>query len=435
MIWKDTKIKYFNYFPYDCTAVEEYLDQMAMRGWLLQSINRNFFKFKKIEPKKIKYSVDTVSKISAFDFKDSDVAVEYREYCEAAGWTYVCENAKTQIFCTEGENKIIPIHTDAEEKFKEVFKSSLYYVVNQFLTALLCMFSIYSTLFHRYIESLLVSNILIILEMLIIVLLILSIIQITSFVMWAIKARHQSVKNKFMPYNTYKQLRIRNILTSGGILVYIFTLLRGLIFSTTSNWQFVLLLFIILFSVVIMIYVNSVIEKKPFLTKTNEAMIIVGTIVSVVFIFMIIGQVIISSVTTSNRSSVLRQKANLSLTDFGYKENKDADIDLNKSIIAERIEYTNDNNGNYLSYTIFHSKYPWAIELSHNELLESLNKDHGVTVQEKSTNLPKNIKVFSYNYSESFILVSKDQVINIHKPVINISDEEFLDRVYKKLFY
>jgi len=77
---KDTKRTFFIFSPYECAAVEEYLELMSERGWLLQSIKGNFFKFKKTEQKNIKYSVDVLHKVSIFDHKDSDVALEYREY-------------------------------------------------------------------------------------------------------------------------------------------------------------------------------------------------------------------------------------------------------------------------------------------------------------------------------------------------------------------
>lgn len=68
MIWdKDKKTTNFMYQPYECTAVEEYLENMAEKGWLLERISGYFFTFKKIEPKKLKYSVDTFSKISVLD--------------------------------------------------------------------------------------------------------------------------------------------------------------------------------------------------------------------------------------------------------------------------------------------------------------------------------------------------------------------------------
>lgn len=85
---------------------------MAENGWLLQGVKGPFFKFKRIEPKKIKYSLDVLNKVSIFDHKDTETVLEYREYCTTAGWTYICQIGKIQIFYTEENNKTISIHTD-----------------------------------------------------------------------------------------------------------------------------------------------------------------------------------------------------------------------------------------------------------------------------------------------------------------------------------
>ena len=44
---KDTKRTFFIYLPYECAAVEEYLELMAEKGWLLQSIKGTFLNLKK----------------------------------------------------------------------------------------------------------------------------------------------------------------------------------------------------------------------------------------------------------------------------------------------------------------------------------------------------------------------------------------------------
>jgi hypothetical protein len=80
-IIRDTKITYFIYLPYEYAAVEEYLEQMAEKGWLLKSVSGPFFIFKRINPQKIKFSVDVLNKVSIFDHKDTEEALEYREYC------------------------------------------------------------------------------------------------------------------------------------------------------------------------------------------------------------------------------------------------------------------------------------------------------------------------------------------------------------------
>lgn len=89
---KSKKVIFFIYSPYECTAVEEYLEMMAEKGWLLESIYEYFFKFKRIEPKKLKYSVEACRRLSIYDEEDTEKSREYREYCIAAGWNYVCHS-------------------------------------------------------------------------------------------------------------------------------------------------------------------------------------------------------------------------------------------------------------------------------------------------------------------------------------------------------
>ncbi|WP_261829890.1 hypothetical protein [Inconstantimicrobium mannanitabidum] len=293
--------------------------------------------------------------------------------------------------------------------------------------------AIKNTIFSGNTEHLLASNLFIILGMLMIFFLILGVIQITSFLIWAIKARHQIVKNKFMPYNTYRQLRVRNILTNACILIYMFIFLKYLIFTTTNKWQFALLICIIIFSVVIMIYVNSVIEKKAFLGKTNEAIIILSTISFVVFIVFLIVNIIRPSITTSNEGSIQRENASLLLSDFGYKEDKSANINFYKSILATRTTCSEENSNNTLSYTVFQSKYSWVMDIQKKERLMRFNK-LGIYKIQHSVNIPSNIEIFTYDDKKSFVLVSKDKIVDINRSFYYTSDQEFLDKVCKKLF-
>ena len=76
---KEIKTRYFTFEPYECLAVEEYLEMMAKQGWLLDTINRPFFRFKKIEPQNLRFYVDIPN-------VREDRLGDYIEYCKAAGW-------------------------------------------------------------------------------------------------------------------------------------------------------------------------------------------------------------------------------------------------------------------------------------------------------------------------------------------------------------
>jgi hypothetical protein len=159
IMWgKNKKVVVFNFLSYECGAAEEYLEAMAEKGWLLLSAIGPFLKFKKIEPQKIKYTVDVLHKISEFDHKDSDIALEYREYCQKAGWEYVCQKGKILIFYTEDYENTIPIHTDGDEKLKSVIKASLSNVGSQLFITLLFISNLYMQLFAGSADYVIASN-------------------------------------------------------------------------------------------------------------------------------------------------------------------------------------------------------------------------------------------------------------------------------------
>ena len=114
-ISKNTFIKLVTIREHECKALEKYLEEKALEGWMIQDIICGFLIFKKKEPQKCKFAVDI------FTENEKD---EYIEYCEAAGWTHLLQHNKYFIFCTKDQG-ITPIQTDEEIVLKKVRKSIL----------------------------------------------------------------------------------------------------------------------------------------------------------------------------------------------------------------------------------------------------------------------------------------------------------------------
>lgn len=434
MISKDTKITYFIYAPYECTAVEEYLEQMAAKGWLLHGIKGPLFKFKKIIPQKIKYSVDALNKISIFDHKDPEVALEFREYCNTAGWTYICQTGKIQIFYAEEDKKVTPIHTDEDEKFKAVFKSSLYQIFNQLVIVVMMAFNIYIQSSDT--DYLLSSNSSIFLVVVMFFIIFINIIKFISFFLWVIKARRKLKENKFTPYNTYSQLRIKNIVIKTYTIVILFAIVvfLGFDYYTSKNFSIVILILLFIF-IIIPLCIQMFINKKKY-SKTTNLIIAIGSYLSSIFLLLFVVSTAISNIPTEvQQNEWSSEKPSLTLMDFGYEENTDGDayIDFNKSILAQRNEYSDGNKDKNLTYTIFQSNYPWAIRFHETRLVSRFN-NYDINLKHTNGNLPDNIKVYSDSKKSSFILVSENKVVNIRNHFSNISDDDFLNIVYKKLF-
>ncbi|MGK0465247.1 DUF2812 domain-containing protein [Clostridium sp.] len=449
---KDRKTTLFMYLPYECSALEEYLEKMAQKGWILKSTKRGFFKFRKIEIRKIeirkiKYSVDVLDSVSVFDHIDSDTALEYREYCEAVGWKYICEDGKIQIFYTEGDKEIISIHTDEEEKFNVVFKSSIKDVYAQMLLILFFIYSIYRQLTNNT-ELSLATNIGVCSLVLLLAVILMSIIGIVNFFIWVIKAKRHLKKNKLMPFNSYKQLRRKNILMIAYNLIVFIILLVAIFDIPASSKPYIPIVLIVFIPAISISCIKKYINRKKYSRDANIGIYIGIMIISLVVVnilgYVVLSHVDFDTITNTNikQSEVPTEKASLTFADFGYEKNGDKNLDIkfDKSIIAQRTFYRCNNGDSWLRYTVFESKYPWLIKLDENGItsinrLNNNNIHYSENIKLENTNLPANIRVYSGgSLKNHFVLVSEYKVIDLRINSNEIREDELLNMAYKKLF-
>lgn len=106
---------------YELGAIREYLEKMARKGWMFEGFHRNLFSFQKTAPKDVYFYVDVFEQGSWFDTRAEEETLDYVEYCENAGWNYVCTNGKFQIFYTENPNAI-PIETDLKKRLSLIMQ-------------------------------------------------------------------------------------------------------------------------------------------------------------------------------------------------------------------------------------------------------------------------------------------------------------------------
>ena len=54
---KDRKRNLSTFSFYDYTGIEKRLEKMALKGWLIENLSGGFWRYKKITPAKLKFSV------------------------------------------------------------------------------------------------------------------------------------------------------------------------------------------------------------------------------------------------------------------------------------------------------------------------------------------------------------------------------------------
>lgn len=109
---------------YDSEAMCRHFEQMAEKGLMFKSVKGLTYCYEWCEPKKVRFCVDCFDKATSFDTNAEPETLEYIEYCEKAGWHYVCTNGRLQYFYTD-DSSAVPIRTDSSASFKSVVRNTL----------------------------------------------------------------------------------------------------------------------------------------------------------------------------------------------------------------------------------------------------------------------------------------------------------------------
>lgn len=96
---------------YDYTRVTAHLEGMAQKGWALERISNSVWRYRRIEPKKLRYAVVYLPTSSEFDPEPTEDARRFQEFCAQAGWVQVANLAQMHIFVNEKPDPV-PIETD-----------------------------------------------------------------------------------------------------------------------------------------------------------------------------------------------------------------------------------------------------------------------------------------------------------------------------------
>lgn len=107
---------------YDRTGIQKMLEKQAQKGWMLESIGQLGWKYRRIEPKNVRFAVTYYANASMFDPEPTVGEALYQEFVEYSGWHFVASNAQMQIFCTEDENPV-PIETDPMVELQNIHRA------------------------------------------------------------------------------------------------------------------------------------------------------------------------------------------------------------------------------------------------------------------------------------------------------------------------
>lgn len=119
---KDTIYRVAFFSPYQREAMAEYLEKMAARGWLLDKTGNSVWRFRRIEPRRLRVEVVFFPDASGFDPGPTPELQTMAEYCARDGWTLLAQWGQAQVFMNDREDPT-PIETDPVTQVRIVHRA------------------------------------------------------------------------------------------------------------------------------------------------------------------------------------------------------------------------------------------------------------------------------------------------------------------------
>ena len=116
---KDVTYRLIDAYLYDYPYIEHLLTEQAANGWHLERARSALWKFRRGEPKNVRYEVTYSSAASAFNSRPTEAEEDLADLCAQAGWVRVATAAQLQIFRNE-DPSATPLETDENERLKNI---------------------------------------------------------------------------------------------------------------------------------------------------------------------------------------------------------------------------------------------------------------------------------------------------------------------------
>ena len=412
-ISKSKFVKLISIKEHECKALEEYLEEKALEGWMLEDIICGFLIFKKNKPQKCKFAVDI--------FTDNNKD-EYIEYCEAGGWKYLFQHDKFLIFYTE-DKIITPIQTDEEIVLKKVRKSILRSLLyNIFLIGLMI-----SNLFtgekngYGFFSEISDNGALLVMASLIIII-IGAVIDTVKDGLWYFKSNRAFKINENINYPSLKSLKVKNVCFSMYMCILGLMIINLFGDIGSNKGHIFLAVFVVMCAVCISRIINILLKKYKKASK------VLAVLICVVAIF-ISTNIIVSGRDMINYVRNESQTPIMSISDFIDMKTKTEYLyfDSSKSFLASSYTYSYegyysgteavDKVGSevYFDYEICKSKYKWIIDKTFETYLKRYKHFEYEEVQGDNWGALTVYK--SDKLNGGYLLKYKDRVISVTRSI------------------
>lgn len=223
---KDTKYKILDISFYDYQYIQRYLTGMAAKGWHLDRVSGMcFWRFRRGEPKHVRYEITYAPAASAFNSRPSEAEEDLAELCAGAGWVRVAALAQLHIFRNEDPNAT-PLETDEAQRLANIRQTmKRHFVPQQVLMIGLYLFQfllLFSNIL-RWPGKTLASPLMVSTSLMLLAVAVMFAVLLWNCLRWLKRAERDVAQGLPCPENTFYR-RFRFVVWA-GLIVYLGSLL------------------------------------------------------------------------------------------------------------------------------------------------------------------------------------------------------------------
>lgn len=119
---RTTKRCFCNFSFYDQEAIQDKLQTMAAKGWMISKLSNLMWTYERMEPKQLRFAVTYFPNASEFDPGPTEGELTKMDYCAQDGWVLAKRWGSMQIFYNEDLNAV-PLETDPVASVNNIHKA------------------------------------------------------------------------------------------------------------------------------------------------------------------------------------------------------------------------------------------------------------------------------------------------------------------------
>lgn len=428
---KDIKKELFLYSATDYFSLKEHFEEMARKGWMLEDIGFLTAIYRKIEPKELVFSVELYPKTANEDDKKSFINL-----CEESGWTYIASSKDIQVFFSNKEDILIPIHTDKKLHKKILTKAIFSDILSRIIWPLLLVrWSRIISLNYRD----LFTNTGLMMPIVLILLLTRTLFYIFGSLVWVYRAGISVKKDNKLPKTSYTMARLRE-----GSMLVLFVIFSIAIIMDIIGIK--ILSIIILLSLVVFIFIrkSNLKLKKETKDSINKTAILLS-----IFVFIIY---MVADTNSIPRNSRLKDGyIGFTSEDFNLTQPQTSVFKSKGSLLAPKVSiYREIHQTTSKEFMQLFNKYGlgYTIETTYAKALNKkiakyifdgmLNEElqlgkENISIKDKVDNIDEGYYIIYRGGSRDSILILRDNEVIFLIGELDFSDEDNLEIINNKL--